>query len=218
VPDYLDRYDPDPLRYLLSINMPETGDTDFSWSESVRRNNEELVATYGNLVNRVLTFTYRNFDGRVPTPGDLSDIDRQLIETARACMDGVADHLNHTRFKAAIAQAFGLAQETNRYLDTRAPWRSIRTDRDDAATTLWNTLRVINCLKIMLAPFLPFSSQSLHRYLGFPGGIEDQKWDFDLAIASIRAGDPLQEPRPLYTKLDPEMEVSEAQLLGGPSV
>ena len=64
LPDYLERYDPDPLRYLLSINMPESGDSDFSWSEFVRRNNEELVATYGNLVNRVLSFTFRNFDGR----------------------------------------------------------------------------------------------------------------------------------------------------------
>jgi methionyl-tRNA synthetase len=129
----------------------------------------------------------------------------------------VADHLNHTRFKAAIAQAFGLAQETNRYLDTRAPWRSIRTGRGDAATILWNALRVLNCLKIMLAPFLPFSSQSLHGYLGLPGAIEDESWDFDLAVERIKAGGPLQEPKPLYIKLDPEVEVNETRLLGGPS-
>lgn len=216
VPDYLDRYDPDPLRYLLSINMPEAGDTDFTWSEFVRRNNEELVATYGNLVNRVLSFTYRNFDGKIPTPGVLSEIDQQMIDTARASMEGVGDHLYHTRFKAAIAQAFSLAQETNRYLDTKAPWRSIKTDREDAATTLWNAIRVLNCLKIVLAPFLPFSSQNLHQFLGFTGQVEDESWDFDQAIASIKAGNPLREPKPLYTKLDPEVEARESQLLGGP--
>ena len=89
--------------------------SNFSWSEFVRRNNEELVATYGNLVNRVLSFTYRNFDGKIPSPGNLSDVDQQIIHTARTSMERVGDHLYHTRFKAAIAQAFSLAQETNRY-------------------------------------------------------------------------------------------------------
>ncbi len=215
LPDYLDRYDPDPLRYLLSINMPESGDADFSWSEFVRRNNEELVATYGNLVNRVLSFTYRNFDGKIPSPGELQEVDRAIIDTARSSMDQVSDYLYHTRFKAAIAQAFSLAQETNRYLDTKAPWRSIKVDREDAATTMWNAIRVLNCLKIILAPFLPFSSQDLHEYLGFDGKIEDQRWDFDECVASIKAGNPLVEPKPLYTKLGPEVVEQETQRLAG---
>ena len=84
LPDYLSRYDPDPLRYLLSINMPETGDTDFSWREFVRRNNDELVATYGNLVHRVLTFVYRNFDGCVPAAGGaLTSQSQALIDKAQ---------------------------------------------------------------------------------------------------------------------------------------
>ena len=87
MPDYLASYDPDPLRYLLSINMPEPGDSDFSWSESVRRNNEELVATYGNLVNRVLSFTYRNFEGKVPGVQSLDEVDQALLRTARETMD-----------------------------------------------------------------------------------------------------------------------------------
>ena len=215
LPDYLDRYDPDPLRYLLSINMPESGDADFSWSEFVRRNNEELVATYGNLVNRVLSFTYRNFDGKIPSPGELQEVDRAIIDTARSSMDQVSDYLYHTRFKAAIAQAFSLAQETNRYLDTKAPWRSIKVDREDAATTMWNAIRVLNCLKVILAPFLPFSSQDLHEYLGFDGKIEDQRWDFDECVASIKAGSPLVEPKPLYTKLGPEVVEQETQRLAG---
>ena len=168
-PDYLSRYDPDPLRYLLSINMPESSDADFSWAEFVRRNNDELVATYGNLVNRVLSFTYRNFDGKIPEPGPLRESDRDLLDTARSAMESVDRNLYQCRFKAAIAQAFALAQEANRYLDSMAPWKTIKTDRQDAATSLWLCIAVINCLKMALFPFLPFSSQRLHEFLGLDG-------------------------------------------------
>ena len=215
VPDYLERYDPDPLRYLLSINMPESGDADFSWSEFLRRNNEELVATYGNLVNRVLSFTYRNFDGVIPSPSTLVTVDHEILEIARVRMEQVGAHLYHTRFKAAIAEAFALAQDTNRYLDTKAPWREIRSDREAAATTLWNAIRVLNVLKIVLAPFLPFSSQSVHEFLGFNGKIEDQPWDFQQAVEQVKPGNPLRQPKPLYTKLDPEVVEQEQQRLAG---
>jgi methionyl-tRNA synthetase len=215
VPDYLDRFDPDPLRYVLSINMPETGDADFSWSEFIRRNNEELVATYGNLVNRVLSFTYRNFDGKVPDPGDLDEIDAQMMSSAQVAMERVGDSLYHTHFRAAITQAFALAQESNRYLDTKAPWRSIRTDEREAATALVVAIRVINCLKVALYPFLPFTSQRLHEFLGFDGKIEQEKWDFNSLVEAIRPGKALRQPRPLYTKLDPQLVEEETQRLGG---
>ena len=214
LPDYLERYDPDPLRYLLSINMPESGDADFSWSEFLRRNNEELVATYGNLVNRVLSFTYRNFTGAIPEPGPLSQADEALLETAREAMDQVGDSLYHTRFKAGLAQAFSLAQETNRYLDSQAPWQAIKSDRQAAATTLNVAIRVLNCLKVTLAPYLPFSSQRLHQYLGFDGAIESEDWDFLYLAGAIKPGAPLREPRPLYTKLDPGLVEEESGRLG----
>ena len=166
VPDYLDRYDPDPLRYMLSINMPETGDTDFSWNEFVRRNNDELVATYGNLVNRVLRFTYRNFDGQVPVDAaPPEDAEIALLDSARQAMADVDNSLYHTRFRAGISRAFALAQESNRYLDARAPWQSIKTDRADAARSLGTAIRVLNCLKVILAPYLPFTSQKVHEFL-----------------------------------------------------
>ena len=214
LPDYLERYDPDPLRYLLSINMPESGDADFSWSEFLRRNNEELVATYGNLVNRVLSFTHRNFDGAIPEPGPMSQADEALLETARRAMDQVGDSLYHTRFKVGLAQAFALAQETNRYLNAQAPWQAIKSDRQAAATTLNVAIRVLNCLKVALAPYLPFSSQRLHEYLGFDGVIESEKWDFAYLADAIKPGGTLREPRPLYTKLDPGLVEEETARLG----
>jgi methionyl-tRNA synthetase len=109
LPDYLKRYDPDPLRYILSINMPETGDTDFSWREFVRRNNDELVATYGNLVHRVISFTYRNFDGHVPPLGELDAADQALLGKARDALDGVGKPISDCHFKEGIKLAFALA-------------------------------------------------------------------------------------------------------------
>ena len=214
VPDYLDRYDPDPLRYLLSINMPEAGDADFSWSEFVRRNNEELVATYGNLVNRVLSFTYRNFEGLVPEAGETDEIDQQLLEAARASLDEVGGSLENTRFKLALGQAFGLAQEANRYLDAKAPWRAIREDRAEAGHTLNVSLRVLNCLKVTLAPFLPFSSQKVHEYLGFDGPVEQEPWDYESLVGAVKGGGTLRQPSPLYVKLDPEVVEQETGRLG----
>lgn len=218
VPDYLDRYDPDPLRYLLSINMPETGDTDFTWNEFVRRNNDELVATFGNLVNRVLRFTYRNFDGQVPldsAPPEAAET--ALMDAARQAMANVDDSLAHTRFRAGISRAFALAQESNRYLDGRAPWQAIKTDRSDAARSLTTAIRAINCLKVMLAPYLPFTGQKVHEFLGFEGDISAQPWDFDTAWNAIEPGAPLRNPSALYAKLDPVVAEQEAEQLGVPA-
>ena len=214
LPDYLERYDPDPLRYLLSINMPESGDSDFSWSEFVRRNNEELVATYGNLVNRVLSFTFRNFDGKVPGIQSLDEVDEGLLRTARKAMDSVDESLYNCRFKAAITQAFGLAQETNRYLDTKAPWKTIKENRDQAGASLTVAMQAINCLKTILYPFMPFSSQKVHEFLGFDGPVEEGAWDFDSIIDGIKTGGVLRQPSPLYTKLGPELIEEEVRKLG----
>ena len=218
VPDYLDRYDPDPLRYMLSINMPETGDTDFSWNEFVRRNNDELVATYGNLVNRVLRFTYRNFDGQVPVDAaPPEDAEITLLESARQAMADVDSSLYHTRFRAGISRAFALAQESNRYLDSRAPWQSIKTDRADAARSLGTAIQVLNCLKVILSPYLPFTSQKVHEFLGFDGDVSAEPWDFDSLVGNIKPGAPLRNPSALYTKLDAAVAEQEAEQLGVPA-
>jgi len=210
LPDYLDRYDPDPLRYFLSMNMPETADTDFSWREFVRRNNDELVATYGNLVHRVLAFTYRNFEGSVPSPGELDERDERLLGKAGDTFNAVDKLLYQCHFKEAMRTAMALAHEANRYLDEKAPWKRIEEDRQDAATSLYMTLSVISCLKTLLYPFLPFSSQKLHRLLGFEGQLEDTGW----AITSLTPGQKLAPPEPLFVKLDEKIVAEEAAKLG----
>jgi methionyl-tRNA synthetase len=210
LPDYLARYDPDPLRYLLSINMPETSDTNFSWREFVRRNNDELVATYGNLVNRVLTFVYRNFDGCVPEARELDDPSQSLMENGKNHLDTAGELLSKCSFRQAIMRAMLLAQETNRYLDEKAPWKIIKEDKQAAADSLYVALYAISCLKTALYPFLPFSSQKVHEYLGFDGKVEDYGWKPQLPSPGQR----LREPKPLFTKLDDSVIEEETRRIG----
>ena len=198
VPDYLDRFPPDPLRYHLAANLPETGDADFTWSEYVRRNNDELVATFGNLVHRVLTQVYRNFDRSVPDPGDLGEADRELIDKAEAAMGAVAGSLEAVRLREALNTSMGLAREANRYLDAQAPWQQVKTDRAAAGRTLYTAMQVLMVLRVTLNPFLPFSTQRLHELLGRNGEVADLGWRFETS----EPGAPLPEPRPLFTKLD----------------
>jgi methionyl-tRNA synthetase len=210
LPDYLSRYQPDPLRYLLSINMPEGGDTDFSWREFVRRNNDELVATYGNLVNRVLTITYRNFEGRVPEHRDLDSEGKGIIDNAQDTLTKVGELISQCHFKQAIMAAMSLAQETNRYLDNKSPWKVIKEDKPAAADSLYVALYAISCLKTVLYPFLPFSSQEVHEYLGFKGSVKDYGWQPD----PPPPGQKLLEPKPLFTKLEEELVEEETARLG----
>ena len=210
LPDYLSRYDPDPLRYLLSVNMPETSDTDFSWREYVRRNNDELVATYGNLVQRVLAMTYRNFDCSVPEPGEFDSEDRALLEKAEKAFEHVDNMLEACRFREAIRTVMTLAGDGNRYLEEKSPWKVIKQDRQKAATSLYVALSVINTLKILMYPFLPFSSQKLHEYLGYSGRIEEQGWK----VEDLPPGQELVSPQPLFVKLDDSVVEEETARLG----
>ncbi len=210
VPDFLSRYDPDPLRYCIAINMPETSDTDFSWQEFVRRNNDELVATYGNLVNRVLTFTYKNYNGRVPEPGELDNTDKNIVENADSCLNNVGESISKCNFKQGINAAMSLAQQANRYLDDKAPWKKIKEDKQVAGTTLYIAINVISRLKTIMSPFLPFSSQKVHEYLGFNGKVEDARWQPQI----VAAGQKLKEPKPLFSKLDDSIIEEEMRKLG----
>jgi len=212
VPDFLSRYDPDPLRYHLSINMPESSDTDFSWREFVRRNNDELVAAYGNLVHRTLTLTYRNFRGQVPDPGTPGEPDQAILERARTTFASVTDHLAACHFRAAIAEVMALAREGNRYFDTKAPWKQVKEDLADAATTLNTGVQLINTLKLLFYPFLPHSSQSLHEMLSFPRPLEQERGNWKME--QIPAGRRIQEPTPLFKRLEDSVADQELARMG----
>jgi methionyl-tRNA synthetase len=210
LPDYLSRYQPDPLRYLLSVNMPENSDTDFSWREFVRRNNDELVATYGNLVQRVLTFVYRSYDGRVPDPVDIDESNQVILKKTEETLETMGELIAACRFKEAIKEAMTLAQEANRYLEEKSPWKVIKTDRQAASIALYVALTVISGLRTAFYPFLPFSSQKLHEYLGYEGKVEDDGWQ----LRFPSPGQKLLPPEPLFTKLDEAIIEQETMRLG----
>jgi methionyl-tRNA synthetase len=165
--DYLERYDADPLRYYLTALMPETRDSDWSWSDFLRRNNDELVATWGNLVNRILSFTSKNFDNAIPQPAELDQTDRALLDQIDRAFEPIGEAINQCKFRSALADVMALAREANKYVDEKAPWFSIKTDRARTATTLFVAIRAIDSLKVLFAPFLPFTCDRLHHMLGY---------------------------------------------------
>ena len=230
VRDFLSRYDPDALRFFISIAGPETQDTDFTWSEFVRRNNDELVATWGNLVNRTLQSAYKNF-GTVPQPGVLTDADSQLLSVIDDGFDTVGSLIEAARFKNALQEIMRLAGLGNQYVTEQAPWTLIESDRARAGTILYVSLRAIDSLKILFTPFLPFSSQRLHELLGWDGSLagplelrsvtEDDgnehvvltgdysTWVGAWEPSELPAGQALREPQPLFAKLDADVVIAE---------
>jgi methionyl-tRNA synthetase len=196
--DALDAYGPDALRYYLAATMPEERDTTFSYEELVRRNNDELVATYGNAVHRVLTFAQRHFQARVPQPGPLRPADEAILAAARAALTAAAAALGAVRLRDGLGAAMGLARATNRYLEERAPWKTIKTQPDEAATTIFVMLQVLSALKTLFAPYLPHASQRLHELLGFTGDVARTPW----AAEPVAPGQPLPVPAPLFAKFD----------------
>jgi methionyl-tRNA synthetase len=217
VKDVLDRYDADAVRYYLMIAGPENQDTDFTWAEFIRRNNDELVATWGNLVHRTLVNAHRNF-GAVPDPGELSPGDEALLKEIEGALDDVSKQLETAHFQNALKHTMNMAAKVNVYLGTEQPWHTIKTDRERAATVLYVALRCVDNLKTMLTPFLPFSSQRLHNMLGYDDVIAPQPEVKDVGThrvitgeyasvdrwrpSELEAGRTLPTPQPLFKRLD----------------
>jgi len=236
LPDMLSRYDPDAIRYYVASVMPETRDADFAWEDFVNRNNNELVAWWGNLANRVLKFAYKHWDGQVPDPRSLRPEDEALLEATRGGFELVGELLNTVKLRRALEEAMRLAREVNVYLD-QAPWFTVvKEDKQAAARTVYTALQAINYLKTLLAPFLPFTAQRLHEMLGFDGQLfgeqrivsyqeQDKAHDgliYDQANAigrwepePLAPGQALREPQPLFKKLDTSVIEEEMARMGG---
>ena len=223
VNEFLQSYDPDPLRFFLTIAGPETQDTVFTWTEFIRRNNDELVANWGNLVNRVLVNAHRNF-GEVPAPGPLSDGDQEVLKEISNGFDTVGGLLEKASFQQAIKEALRLSSLANGYLAEEQPWHTIKSDRERAATVLYVGLRLVDALKVIFTPFLPFTSQRVHEMLGHSGHLagplefkeiveeggrrhrvltgDYASWTGSWEAPELPVGQKLQEPRPLFKKLE----------------
>jgi methionyl-tRNA synthetase len=223
VRDFLARYDVDALRYYVAVAGPENQDTDFTWSEFVRRNNDELVATWGNLVNRSVSFAARNI-GTIPASGALTSLDHELLDRSRQAFGTVGTHLASSRFKFAITEAMRTVSEANKYFSEQAPWKLRGSDPERMRTVLHVALQLVDDAKTLLTPFLPRSSQLVHEMLHTGAGTWSDMprveqvdeagapsypvitGTYDGAArwtsTPLRAGTPLATPTPLFTKLD----------------
>jgi methionyl-tRNA synthetase len=236
VRDFLARYDVDALRYYVAVAGPENQDTDFTWSEFVRRNNDELVANWGNLVNRCVSFAARNI-GEIPAPGALTPADQALLDRSRAAFRTVGESLGRSRFKAASTEVMRTLSEANKYLSDEAPWKLRESDPDRMRTICHVALQLVDDGKTLLTPFLPRSSQQVYEMLGGEGAWSGMPridevdedggppypiitGDYQAAAARwesmpIRPGTALSAPAPLFTKLDSSVVDEELARLGG---
>ena len=236
--DILERFDPDAVRYYLNAVAPETRDTDFTFEDFITRNNNELVATWGNLVNRMLGFAYKRFDAQVPQPGELDELDREIIAKIETGFNEAGQLIEAVKLKAAQQAVMKLAQAANVYLDRKEPWKVFKNDKEAAATTVYVILRVIDSLKILFSPFLPFTGQQLHQYLGYTGNLFGQSCKEECSegershsvlryraenvvgrwkASQLPAGQTLQKPATLFKKLDEELAEAELSRLLGDS-
>jgi methionyl-tRNA synthetase len=200
VPQLLEAFDPDAIRYYLIANAPETADTDYTEEDFVRRNNDELVATWGNLVHRTLSFMQRSFEGTVPE----HTTDPEVAERIAAAVASVESQLDAVHLRAALREALNLARFGNEWFDRRAPWRQVREDRAAADATMGSLLDLINAAKMLLTPVLPHTSATLHGLLGFADSLEDGGWRFE----PVPGGQRLPTPRPLFRKLELSTEAA----------
>jgi methionyl-tRNA synthetase len=228
VGDVLARYDADALRYYLAVAGPENQDTDFTWAEFLRRTNDELVAGWGNLVNRTLSMTAKNL-GAIPAAGDLLPADHALLASSRSAFGSVGDLLGRSRQKAAITEVMALVGSANKYLSDMEPWKLRTSDPDRMASVLHVALQVVSDAKTLLTPFLPSSSSAVHaalggtgRWAGMPELVEVDEptaagspsysvltGDYETGArwesTPIPAGHPVAPPTPLFAKLDPSI-------------
>ena len=234
VRDFLSRYDPDALRYYLAVAGPETSDTDFTWAEFLRRNNDELVAGWGNLVNRSISMAAKNV-GAIPRCGALSGVDQALLSRSSAAFGPVGDLLGRSRQKEAVREAMKVVADANRYLSDQAPWKlSDEPARRD--TVLHVALQVVDDCKALLTPFLPHSAQQVHELLGGTGTwsampalreVEDLDGGTPYSVimgeyggeqatwqsTPLPEGRPLTPPTPVFKKLDPSIVDTELERL-----
>ncbi|HWB67668.1 MAG TPA: methionine--tRNA ligase [Mycobacteriales bacterium] len=236
VRDFLSRYSPDALRYYLSAAGPESQDSDFTWSEFVRRNNDELVAAWGNLVNRSLSFTAKNL-GTLPAAAEPTAADRDLLATTEAAFATVGADLERSRIRAALSETMRVVAEANKYLSEQAPWKLRESDPQRMAAILHVALQAVSDCTTLLAPFLPHSSQQVHELLGRDGVLAPQPQlrevddldggpaypvlcgDYDSAVrwqrVPLAAGTPVAAPTPLFAKLDASVVDEELARMGG---
>ena len=199
----------DVLRYVLTANAPETKDNDFTWSDFQARNNNELVAVYGNFVNRAMVLTQKYFDGKVPAASELTDYDKEILAEFAGVKGEVEKLLDVFKFRDAQKEAMHLARIGNKYLADTEPWKLAKTDMERVGTILNISLQLVANLAIAFEPFLPFSSEKLRQMLNMPHCDWSQLGSSDL----LAVGHQLNKPELLFEKIEDETIQAQVQRL-----
>ena len=200
VSDFLKKYDSEALRYYLSSIMPESSDSDFTWDSFFDSNNNELVATFGNLINRIQSLIKNNFDNVIPDFEKLDEIDNDMISAIKSSYDSAGNFLEKRQFRNSLKEIMNLAKLGNRYIDKKEPWSTVKSNRQIASNTMWVGANLISNLGVLISPFLPKTSLKISSIFNF--GIDIPKWEY----REVKSGGVIENISPLFKKIEKEKE------------
>ncbi|HJX22993.1 MAG TPA: methionine--tRNA ligase, partial [Candidatus Bathyarchaeia archaeon] len=200
ISEYLKTFEPDPLRYYLTISSPLNKDADFSWDDFAKRHNDELADILGNFIHRNLSFVANYFDAKIPAPAEMNEDDKVALKKIREAADQVAIFLDEFSFHSALKTIIDLAAHGNKYFNDKEPWKFLKTAKESAATTLNVGTQIVKALAIMLEPFLPFTAEKIWSTLDMEGSIHEQRWQ-DIP-KEISPGHAILKPQPLFVKIE----------------
>jgi methionyl-tRNA synthetase len=215
--EYLEKFEPDPLRYALASILPETKDTDFSWREFQARNNNELADILGNFVNRTLTFAKKYFENKVPEIFELENIDNEMISKLKEYADKIAENYENFKIRDGVFETMNLARHANKYFNDTEPWRTIKENPKRASTTINICLQTVRALAILFEPVLPFSARKIWKMLNLNDDIVKSGWDSAYQL-SLKPGHQLGEPEILFRKIEDseiEEEIKKLKIASG---
>jgi len=207
LPDFLTGFNADTLRYYLVASGPENADADFSWRDYAAKVNNEMIANFGNLVNRALSQIKKNFAGGLEAPKNFTKEDKALLKAAEDSFNSVGDLIAAAKFREAVQAVFALIGETNKYLNANEPWKRIKEDKDDAGRSLFVAGQIIKCLAVLVEPFLPEAARKIKDVL-YIADVEFV-WQYP-KLGAITVG----ELTPLYKKIEQEQVNEELSKLG----
>ncbi len=203
VKDYLEKFPPDPLRYTLTANLPENKDSEFTWKDFQAKNNNELADILGNFVNRSLSFTIKNFNGKVPKPHAFAPMDLEMLEEIKRAQNEVGECIEHFKFRDACRRFMDLARHANKYFNDSEPWKTLRSDKPQCENTLYVSAQVVRALALIMHPFLPFTSEKVWKMLNLRGSVADQDWK-NISEIRIEEGHPLGQVEIIFSKIENE--------------
>ncbi|HDK36028.1 MAG TPA: methionine--tRNA ligase, partial [Bacteroidetes bacterium] len=199
--DYLRKFPPDPLRYTLAANAPESKDSDFSWKDFQSRNNNELADILGNFINRTLSFVERYFEGRVPAPGAFDPLDEELVKFLMKAPEKIGRLFENYEVRAATRDLMEFSRFANKYFNDQEPWKTRNNNTEKCKTTLYLCLELGRALAILWYPIIPFSAEKIWRMLNLSGTVQDQEWR-SAARLSLRPGHRLGNSSILFKKIE----------------